>query len=100
MTEWGEGIGETPPVTTLDELCNFPWFAITVDWDNKLYPCCDHVVWTDASFIAEYSESPQFVADQWNGTYMRNFRRLHKNNGRSAIPICENCQRNGLAFKE
>jgi len=100
MSEWGEGIAETPKVSASTSLCQFPWFAITVDWNKKLYPCCDHVVWSGAESISDYQSTPGEIRQQWNGAFMQKFRTTHSKSGRQAIPICSDCQRSGLAFKE
>ena len=100
MSTWGEGIGSEPAAPPSTNLCDFPWFAVTVDWDKKLYPCCDHVSWSQANPIDTYTGDSQQITNIWNGNFMRNFRRIHTTKGRGSIDICKNCHRSGLAFKE
>ena len=96
------GMEETEPLQTTGPLpvdipCDWLWTVLTSDWNGAVYPCCDHVVWSGA---ASYGMAGQDdVSMMWNGEDAVNMRKTHLTQGRTAIPICSQCPRQGAKFK-
>ena len=79
--------------------CDWLWTVLTVDWNKKIYPCCEHVMWSDAKAYAEFFMGETDIKELWNGTDARQWRRTHTTLGRAPIPICKNCPHEGVKFK-
>jgi radical SAM protein with 4Fe4S-binding SPASM domain len=79
--------------------CDWLWKALTVNWNGDMLPCCDYVVWGGAKGYGRYERQTNKVRDIWNGSVIREMRRLHRSVGRSAIPICSDCNRQGIEYK-
>lgn len=79
--------------------CTWLWTSLTLDWNGAVYPCCDHVVWSDAEGYDMYDKRSSDIVEIWNGPKAQAMRRVHAIQGRAPIPICANCPRVGTAFK-
>lgn len=79
--------------------CDWLWTAMSVDWNGAMYPCCDHVTWSGADRYGTFSAGETDLRETWNGDRIRLWRETHATKGRSPIPICANCPRQGIAFK-
>ena len=88
----------TGPLPT-DVPCVWLWTVLTVDWNKKIYPCCEHVMWSDAKAYAEFVMGETDIEKLWNGEEARRWRRTHTKEGRTPIEICAKCPHNGVKFK-
>jgi len=79
--------------------CDWLWKIISVNWNGDLLPCCDCVVWSGAQAYARFEVGKTDIAQVWNGPEAQKWREIHTTIGRSAIPICSVCRRQGTAFK-
>jgi MoaA/NifB/PqqE/SkfB family radical SAM enzyme len=79
--------------------CDWLWTVLTVDWNKRIYPCCDHVVWSDAPAYDEHQVGETQIGELWNGPNARKMRRIHAIQGRTPLPICAECPRQGVTFK-
>lgn len=77
--------------------CDWLWTILSIDWNSSIYPCCDHVVWSGAE--AYGTAGHDVVTSIWNGPRARRMRVVHARQGRTPIPICAECPRQGLRFK-
>jgi MoaA/NifB/PqqE/SkfB family radical SAM enzyme len=80
-----------------DKACDWLWTILSIDWDGAIYPCCDHVVWSNAERHGTVGVDDIVAA--WNGIRARNMRSIHAKQGRTPLPICAQCPRQGLKFK-
>ncbi len=91
---------EAPQTTSplpVDVPCDWLWTVLSIDWNSAIYPCCDHVVWSDApSYGKAGSDSLTAI---WNGPLAQRMRIIHAKQGRTPIPICAECPRQGVSFK-
>ena len=93
-----EGTENTQPAKDMKkQACDWPWKAVSINWDGSVIPCCEYVVWKGASPHKNYSE--QNLLQTWNGSSYIDFRKEHKNNGRVNLEVCKDCPRQGLGFK-
>jgi MoaA/NifB/PqqE/SkfB family radical SAM enzyme len=83
----------------VDIHCDWLWTTLTVDWDNSIYPCCDHVVWNDAESYEKFEEGITSIKHLWNGPKAVAMRTIHLTKGRTPIPICAECPKTGVTFK-
>lgn len=82
-----------------DVPCDWLWTVLTVDWNRKIYPCCEHVMWSDAKAYAEFITGETDIREVWNGEDARRWRRTHAKEGRKPIDICRYCPHEGVKFK-
>ena len=93
-----EGTENTQPAKDMKkQACDWPWKAVSINWDGSVIPCCEYVVWKGASPHKNYSE--QNLLKTWNGSSYIYFRKEHTNNGRVNLEVCKDCPRQGLGFK-
>jgi hypothetical protein len=83
----------------IDIHCEWLWTTLSVDWDNSIYPCCDHVVWNDVESYENYEDGITDINNLWNGPKAIAMRTIHSTEGRSSIPICAECPKTGVTFK-
>jgi hypothetical protein len=83
------------PVTTL---CDWPWKVLMVNWNGDLLACCDYCLWGNARPYARFVRGKTNIARVWNGEEVINNRLVHMQKGRTAIPVCAHCTRQGTAF--
>ena len=83
----------------VDVHCNWLWTTLAIDWDNSIYPCCEHVVWNDAESYEKFNGEQTNVKQLWNGPKAITMREIHLNQGRAPIPICAECPKTGVTFK-
>jgi sulfatase maturation enzyme AslB (radical SAM superfamily) len=81
----------------VDQPCDWLWTTLSIDWNGAIYPCCDHVLWSNASRHGTIGCDDVLAA--WNGPHARAMRRVHATRGRTPIPICAGCPRHGVKFK-
>lgn len=96
------GMEETEgPQTTLPLPVNVPcdwlWTVLSIDWNSAIYPCCDHVVWSDAPAYGKVGADK--LTAIWNGPLAQRMRMIHAREGRAPLPICAECPRQGVSFK-
>ena len=89
---------------------------MTVNWNGVLLPCCEYVTWSNADnkFDLGYAryvknldnnnlevplKKTKSIIETWNGEKIINMRMIHKNKGRSPIPICKGCSKIGVEYK-
>jgi len=77
--------------------CDWLWTVLTIDWDGSLYPCCDHVVWSGVPAYGNVKHTN--VEKLWLSPEVKAMRNTHLVKGRSPIPICSECPRQGVKFK-
>ena len=77
--------------------CDWLWSVLTIDWNGSVYPCCDHVVWSGAS--AYGGADQEDLHELWTSPKVKKMRQIHTSEGRSPIPICAQCPRQGVKFK-
>jgi len=77
--------------------CDWLWTVLTIDWNGSVYPCCDHVVWSGAS--AYGGADQEDLNELWTSPKVKKMRQIHSSEGRSPIPICAQCPRQGVKFK-
>lgn len=97
-----KGMESTEPLQSTKPLpltvhCDWLWTVLTIDWDESIYPCCDHVVWSGASAYGKAGQDQ--MNELWEGSKVREMREIHTSKGRLPIPICAQCPRQGVKFK-
>jgi MoaA/NifB/PqqE/SkfB family radical SAM enzyme len=91
---------ETPlPAETLPVSCDWLWKGMQVDFNGNILPCCDGVIWSHIKPYTVYTTGSSHVKEIWNGPAAQAVRELMRIKGRTSMPICKQCQRNGVAFK-
>jgi radical SAM protein with 4Fe4S-binding SPASM domain len=80
-------------------VCDWPWKVLTVNWNGDVFPCCDYVIWGGLKPYRRLNVGEKSIEKLWNGKEARKIRKTHAKIGRSAIEICKNCTRTGVAFK-
>ncbi|MBT3766299.1 MAG: radical SAM protein [Rhodospirillales bacterium] len=94
--ESSEPLQSTAKLPT-DVPCAWLWTVLTIDWNGAVYPCCEHVVWTD---VPAYGWADKENLSQiWNGADAKAMRTTHLSQGRTPIPICAKCPLQGVKFK-
>ncbi len=83
----------------VDVPCDWLWTVLTVDWNTNVYPCCDHVTWSDAPAYEQFNVGISDILKVWNGEKAQTMRTIHATQGRKPLPICAECPRQGVAFK-
>ena len=79
--------------------CDWLWKVLSINWNGDVLPCCDYVVWSRQKPYATFEKGKTQIMGLWNGPAVKNMRWTHRNKGRQSIPICEKCDRQGVAFK-
>lgn len=79
--------------------CDWLWTVLTVDWNTNVYPCCDHVTWSDAPAYEKFEAGISDILKVWNGPNAQKMREIHSTQGRKPLPICAECPRQGVTFK-
>ena len=87
------------PKLPIQELCEWPWQVMTINWNGDMLPCCDYVMWGGATPYATFEPGKTQVEEVWNGSVSVNYRLIHLTEGRKGIDICSQCPRTGTAFK-
>ncbi|PIR00947.1 MAG: hypothetical protein COV66_03735 [Nitrospinae bacterium CG11_big_fil_rev_8_21_14_0_20_45_15] len=87
------------PEFPIQDLCEWPWKVMTIDWNGDMFPCCDYTVWNDVEPYDTIKVGQTRIAEVWNGLTARKNRETHLNEGRGGIDICSKCPRVGTAFK-
>lgn len=87
------------PKLPIQELCEWPWQVMTINWNGDMLPCCDYVTWSDVKPYATFETGETRVEEIWNGETAVNNRLVHLKEGRKGINICSQCSRTGTAFK-
>jgi MoaA/NifB/PqqE/SkfB family radical SAM enzyme len=93
---------EKPPHSVdlpLNDLCEWPWKVMTINWNGDVFPCCDYVVWNDVEPLARLEAGKTDLAAVFNGESAAKNRFVHATQGRKAIDICALCPRTDTAFK-
>ena len=83
----------------VNQACDWLWTVLTVDWNKKVFPCCDHVTWSDAPAYETFTTGVTNMKQLWNGDKARNMRKIHSTQGRKPLPVCAECPRQGVTFK-
>jgi radical SAM protein with 4Fe4S-binding SPASM domain len=92
-----EGLNEIRPKPDTEEIiCDWPWKILTINWDGAIFPCCEYAMWSGAKAIENYQLKQTNIKEVWNGSSLRNLRRIHVNKGRKSIPTCAVCHNQGL----
>lgn len=97
-----EGQEDVQPVQfpfAQDIPCDWLWKVLTVNWNGDMLPCCDYVVWGGADGYGNFVPDQTDVNEVWNGPRIVSMRKIHREQGRSPIPICSKCNRVGVEFK-
>ncbi len=92
-----EGSQFNAPIPT--KACDWPWKALSVNWNADLLPCCEYVNWSGKSPYPNIKYNEINFKSFWNGNIVKNFRRSHIKFGRTKIDICSKCPRQGIGFK-
>lgn len=82
-----------------DQPCDWLWTMFAVDWNKKIYPCCESVVWGNAKAYADFIHGETSIDELWNGEEVRRWRRTHATQGRKPIDMCRYCPHDGVKFK-
>lgn len=91
---------ETPlPSKTLNMSCDWLWKAMQFNFNGDVLQCCEGVIWSGVKPYTTYKTGESKVKDIWNGPQATATRRLMAAKGRSSMPICKQCQRQGVCFK-
>ena len=83
----------------VQDLCDWPWKVMTIDWNGNIFPCCDYVVWNDQQPSATFEPGKDNIKEIWNGPAITTNRTVHLTKGRGGYEICSKCTRTGTAFK-
>jgi len=83
----------------VDVPCDWLWTVLTVDWNTNVYPCCDHVTWSNAPAYEQFQAGVSDILKVWNGEKAQAMRTIHATKGRKPLPICAECPRQGVTFK-
>jgi len=103
-------------VNAINIPCEWLWKVMTVNWNGDLLPCCEYVTWSNADnkFDLGYAryvknldnnnlevplKKTKSIIETWNSEKIINMRMIHKNKGRSPIPICKGCSKIGVEYK-
>lgn len=86
-------------VEPTETLCDWPWKVLTINWNGDVFPCCDYVVWTNLNPYRQIAPGAVNIRDIWNGAAAVRNRKIHRTQGRKAIPVCSRCSRNSINFK-
>ena len=116
-----------PSKSAIDNPCEWLWKVMTINWNGDLLPCCEYVTWNNYQRFAKYIKSnnnnkmqsslnsncdviswdgsqpslktTNSVIETWNGKRIINMRKIHKEKGRTPIPICAGCSKTGVEYK-
>jgi radical SAM protein with 4Fe4S-binding SPASM domain len=99
MEETEPGFGQPSSAPEHLPACVWLWEVLSINWNGDMLPCCDYVVWSLSRPYAAYQTGKTRIADIWNGDEAKKLRAIHRARGRKSIPICAECQRQGIAFK-
>ena len=92
-----EGSQYKSPIPT--SACDWPWKALSVNWNADLLPCCEYVNWSGKSPYPNMKWCEVDLKKFWNGDIVEKFRSSHIKFGRKKIDICSGCPRQGIGFK-
>jgi radical SAM protein with 4Fe4S-binding SPASM domain len=87
------------PTETLNMSCDWLWKAMQVNFNGDVLQCCEGVIWNNIKPYTTYKVGESNVSDIWNGKEAQATRQLMSTKGRSSMPICKQCQRQGVCFK-
>ena len=87
------------PNLPINDLCDWPWKVMTVNWNGDIFPCCDYVVWNDQKPNSTFEVGKSHIKEIWNGPTVTANRTVHLTEGRGGYEICSKCTRKGTAFK-
>lgn len=97
--EDAQPVPESGVVVPQKSVCDWPWKALTVNWDGGLFPCCDYIMWGDSKPYTKLEKGKSSISDIWNGEEVIKYRIMHIKEGHRATPVCTKCTRRGTAFK-
>ncbi|MCX5703416.1 MAG: radical SAM protein [Candidatus Omnitrophica bacterium] len=87
------------PPSMADVPCDWLWTVLTIDWNGKILPCCDSVIWSGTGDYGCFLNGDTDILSIWNGPKAIAMRNTHLTKGRAPIPICSSCSRLGVKFK-
>ena len=87
------------PTETLDMSCDWLWKAMQVNFNGDVLQCCEGVIWSNLKPYTTYKVGESKAKDIWNGPQAIATRNVMTTKGRAAMPICKQCQRQGVCFK-
>lgn len=79
--------------------CPYLWTLLSIDWNNKIYPCCNYVLWSDQDPYEIYKTDRTSIINLWNSENAQKMRKIHLKEGRDPIKICSGCPQSTSAFK-
>ncbi len=94
-----EGKEKALPTATLDMSCDWLWKAMQVNFNGDILQCCEGVIWSESKPYETVEVGKTNVRDVWNGPAATAVRETMTTKGRKAMPICAQCQRQGVCFK-
>ena len=87
------------PTETLKMSCDWLWKAMQINFNGDVLQCCEGVIWSQIKPYTTYKAGTFKVKDIWNGKQAVATRELMTTQGRTSMPICKQCQRQGVCFK-
>ncbi len=87
------------PTATLPMSCDWLWKAMQVNFNGDVLQCCEAVIWSNSKPYETFKTGQTKVQDVWNGSAAIATRQTMATQGRKAMPICAQCQRQGVCFK-
>jgi MoaA/NifB/PqqE/SkfB family radical SAM enzyme len=79
--------------------CPYLWSLLSIDWNNKIYPCCNYVLWSNQDPYEIFKKGTTSIIKLWNSSSVQKMRNIHLKQGREPIAICSNCPQSTSAFK-
>ncbi len=87
------------PTATLPMSCDWLWKAMQVNFNGDILQCCEAVIWSASKPYETVKVGQTNVLEVWNGKAVMAVREIMATRGRKAMPICAQCQRQGVCFK-
>ena len=79
-------------------LCDWLWTVMTVEWDGRVFPCCEYGFWGDPYLFGEAGGEAS-VLEVWNSPDAQKYRSVHVNQGREGYDRCRGCHYKGIRFQ-
>ncbi|MFH0954246.1 MAG: SPASM domain-containing protein, partial [Verrucomicrobiota bacterium] len=97
MNQEVSGLEVTSVPQQSDQLCEWIWSMMTIDWDGNVVPCCWYLYSTRPVVLGPLDASHS-IRDLWNSEPFRNYRTAHLEKGRGFFDVCRGCFQGRLRF--
>jgi radical SAM protein with 4Fe4S-binding SPASM domain len=86
-------------ITANTSLCDWLWKTMSVNWDGRIFPCCEYSFWGKPEVLGQYNNNGASIREIWNNQEYQKYRLAHIRYGRAGIDRCKGCHYNGLRFQ-